>query len=483
MSRMTEAVDRVHQEVLSNWYRRRSALLDLGETALLGSGPAGIGLPPWASSITIRDTTGMVLVQLEAPARPEAIPALPVPQVVTVYEPSTGRQVGQLEVEMALSALMDPTTAQSVAPGAVLAVYDVPTMVSYLPLPFPAQLLEEGTFELQGERWRSSLHADPDVGLTIAAAAPVSSILAPIESAARSGLRVLIGVTVGILILVALLVRPILESVRTLTVAAEDVARGSLNQTVPTGGSDEISRLGEAFNRMTSTLKQTMRRLGEQEGLAAVGEFAASLSHDIRNALTSIRVDLQLIGERAADDEDLSRIQSRALRRSNRLSETVTAALDLARSGHVRMDEIDVRSPLERAIEATAMAANEQGCTVDLQQDGDGVSRIRGDGTALERLFSNLLLNAVQASRPGSSVKVRLLSSASGVDVEVNDQGSGFPEAIRSDAFRPLVSGRDRGTGMGLAIADRIVRSHGGSVEIVETGPGGTRIRVTLPAA
>jgi len=78
-------------------------------------------------------------------------------------------------------------------------------------------------------------------------------------------------------------------------------------------------------------------------------------------------------------------------------------------------------------------------------------------------------------------VVVEVRETTDGFAIDVTDQGIGIPEPLLSRVFEPLVTGRDHGTGMGLAIAARIARSHGGSLEVVETGPRGTRMRLVLP--
>jgi len=489
MGRLERAVDEVHAEMTASWYRRRSELLDLGEAKLIPSSTTEPrrenAFRPWMRIVAVLDTSGAEIFAFEADTRQdiERGPSLTMALQVPIPDPRSGTLLGTVEADMPLSSLLDPSTALSATPGSVLGVFDPGTGVSFLTLPFPTDNLAVDAFSSAGEQWRTRQKKFSDLGLTIVVAAPVSSILAPIRNAAREGLELLLIVTIGILILVSILVRPILGSVKALTTAAEDVARGDLSRVAPASGSDEVARLGRAFNHMTTTLKETLRRLSEREGLAAVGEFAASLSHDVRNALTSIRVDLQLLGERLPEDADLHRIQDRALRRSTRLNDTVTTALDLARSGHIETAELNIGNPLGLAIDTVATAAKDAECDVVLISTDEQDIRINGDAFALARLFSNLILNAIQASSSGSSIEITVCTDKAWVNVDVVDQGTGIPNTIRDDIFQPLVSGRSQGTGMGLTIAERIARSHAGSLEVFQSGPDGTIMRVRLPIA
>ncbi len=193
------------------------------------------------------------------------------------------------------------------------------------------------------------------------------------------------------LALAALLTGRVTRSLGRLTTAAEAVARGELERRVEDVGDDEVGRVGRAFNAMTESLRRTLRELADRQALAAVGEFAASLSHEIRNALTSIRVDLQLLDEETPEDASAPEIRNRALQKVTHLNRTVSDALSLARSGRVGQDNVDLCATLQSAAQSATSEFEERGAKLQSPSAASRPIEVRGDRGALEQLFLNLL--------------------------------------------------------------------------------------------
>lgn len=280
-----------------------------------------------------------------------------------------------------------------------------------------------------------------------------------------------------------LLSRRLTRSLEALATAAEDVTHGELGRRVPAKGSDEVGRVAAAFNSMTESLRETMAELADRRALAAVGEFAASLAHEIRNPLTSIQVDLQMVEERlTGEDSETREIQARALAGVQRLDGTVSGALQAARSGRIDHRGVDVLDPLEAAVYAAEATVREAGGRLELSPPDTGVAQVRGDAQALEQLFLNLLLNAAQALEGSGTVRVRVGVQDSWVWVVVADDGRGIPEEQRTEVFEPFHTTRPGGTGLGLAIARRLTEAHGGEITMESEVGRGTTVRVRLPA-
>ena len=113
---------------------------------------------------------------------------------------------------------------------------------------------------------------------------------------------------------------------------------------------DEVGRVARAFNSMSASLRHTLDQLAERQSLAAVGEFAATLAHEVRNPLTAIRIDLQRLEEKLPDDPALRAPAVSCAADLDRLDATVTGALRVARSGQATLGRIDLRDPLRAAI-------------------------------------------------------------------------------------------------------------------------------------
>lgn len=219
------------------------------------------------------------------------------------------------------------------------------------------------------------------------------------------------------------------------------------------------------------------------DALAAVGELAAVLAHEVRNPLTSIRIDLQHVEEMLPEDSALRAPLGRALREVQRLDRTVNGVLRIARSGAIAPGLLDLRDPLRRAIEVAACAFDQCGATLEQIEIGAAPVPVLGDESALEQLFLNLLLNAAQALAENGGAGIIVSSEGAGVRVEIWDSGLGIPAERIDKVFDPFFSTRRDGTGLGLSIARQIVHAHGGTITIASQQDLGTTISVCLPLA
>jgi two-component system sensor histidine kinase AtoS len=398
-----------------------------------------------------------------------------------IYDLPSGRRLGALVADLPVTALLDEPRVVAYAAGMVMAAFDPGTDASLLPLPFDPAVLADERFVWGGDDWRTARSELEEPAVALVAAAPLTPVAEPFERAARQGLLALLAVALFAVALAAILTGRVTRSLARLTTAAEAVAQGELERRVEDAGDDEVGRLGRAFNTMTESLRRTLRELADRQALAAVGEFAASLSHEIRNALTSIRVDLQLLDEEAPEDASAPEIRSRALEKVNLLNRTVSDALSLARSGRVGQDNVDLCATLQSAAQSASPEFEERGAKL---QSPSGASRpieVRGDRGALEQLFLNLLLNAAQALDEGGSASVDLTTEDGIAVVSIRDTGPGIPEDLQERIFEPFFSTRPDGTGLGLAIARRTAQAHGGRISLRSSPGAGPTVEVRLP--
>jgi signal transduction histidine kinase len=258
------------------------------------------------------------------------------------------------------------------------------------------------------------------------------------------------------------------------------VAGGQLGRRVEVRSHDEVGRVAGAFNTMTESLRHTLDQLAERESLAAVNEFAAALAHEVRNPLTSIRLDLQEVDECLPADSPLRKLQGRALEDVQRLDRTVAGALDTARSGHIEPRDIDLREPLRSAVHAAGPAFEARGAQLEWAEPSQAAP-VRGDPDALERVFLNLLLNAADALDVCGVASVELKRGEGEVSVVVHDDGQGVPAEDAERIFDPFFTTRPGGTGVGLAVARRIVVGHRGEITLSSEPGRGTTVHVRLP--
>lgn len=222
-------------------------------------------------------------------------------------------------------------------------------------------------------------------------------------------------------------------------------------------------------------------------------ELSASLAHEIKNPLASIRSAVEQIGQSRHATPDEKTLTSLIVRESDRLSRLLSEFLDFARVRVSRIQQVDAGGMVRGASElAGANPDRPQGVVVRVEE-APSAGAIDGDEDVLHRAVFNLVLNAVQASPPGGTVTVEVSPVAEadappgvrltggGVAIRIADRGPGIPADVRERMFDPFFTTRPGGSGLGLAVVHRAVESHGGYVFVDSEEGSGTRITVLLP--
>jgi len=498
-SRLEETLDQAVARVGNNWLKLRSDLLFLGEddavqSALSSSAPGDIpreapaslrrlfdALDASVTRVTVRDPTGRELWTLARTEDRGRDFEATLEQTLAIHQRFPSRELGRLVVDLELEALVGRTAVSPSVAGMVLGAADSPTGGQLLPLPFDPASMEAARFSWGGDDWLTVRRRMSEPALTLVAAAPLSPFAGPFEDAARRGTWWIAVVASAGLALTYLLTRRMTRSLERLASSAEAVSRGDLDVRIENPGADEVGRVAGAFNTMTASLRHTLGELASRERLAAVGEFAASLAHEVRNPLTAIRIDLQRVEESLPDDSPLREAQARALKEIGRLDATVSETLDVARTGRWREGGVDLAAVLRAAADAALPIFAERGVTLDTSGlDGEGLL-VRGDEKALEQLFLNLMLNAAGALEAGGRAWVEVTSGEGQAQVSVRDTGCGIEPDVIDRVFDPLYTTRIDGTGLGLTVVRRIVDQHEGDIDLESEVGVGTTVRVRLP--
>jgi len=392
----------------------------------------------------------------------------------------SGRDAGTFVANVAVSALVPPDSARSLVPGGRVGVRNAATGTVFTPLdarlPFPST----DHPRIDDETWLAVQRRMPGPPVEFVIAAPLTPYVAPFRRAATIGVTALAIVAGLAVIFATTLATHATRPLGQLAIASDAVTAGKLDQRVTVGGPAEVRRVGAAFNLMTEHLRATLDALSRRSAMAAVGEFAASLSHDVRNALTSIRVDVDRLSMRELNDPVATALVMRVLNSISRLETSVTGALRVAR-GQSPLEELDLRLPIRAAADAVRGALAALPADLELLLPSDPL-RIRGDEAALQQLFANVLFNAAQAMSSGGRVSVAADSVAEDVLVVIADTGSGISASNLARMGRPFFSTKSDGTGLGLPIVRQIVAAHGGSMEIESREGEGTTVHVRLPS-
>jgi signal transduction histidine kinase len=232
------------------------------------------------------------------------------------------------------------------------------------------------------------------------------------------------------------------------------------------------------------------------ERLEAVAELSASLAHEIKNPLASIRSAAELLARIPAADDDTRTLTQLVQRESDRLSRLLSEFLDFARTEVTQVQRLDLVE-IARHAAALVTAHPEKPRNVTIREVfPSGPLVVVGDDDLLHRAIFNFLLNAVQASPTGGEVRLEAAELAphqlppkaarftrGAIMVQVSDQGSGVDDAVRDNLFEPFVTTKTGGTGLGLSIAHRAVEAHHGFIIVdrADDGTRGTRFTMILP--
>ena len=242
------------------------------------------------------------------------------------------------------------------------------------------------------------------------------------------------------------------------------------------------------FQDVTESRKQD-REARVQQRLAAVGEMAAGIAHEIRNPLASMSGSIQILRQELPLTAEQSQLMDIVLRESDRLNETIRSFLAYAKPQRLSTERVDVRQIIT---DTACLLQNNAELTEDHQIDVDVPSEPTwyvADDNQIRQVVWNLATNGVRAMPKGGKLRLSLLrrnldASAPGeMVIRVEDQGVGIAPEELDGIFQPFRGAFERGTGLGLAIVHRIVSDYGGEVHVTSERGAGTRVEVTLPLA
>ncbi len=301
--------------------------------------------------------------------------------------------------------------------------------------------------------------------------------------------------------------RPILE----LESAAERIARGERDVTLPAAGRDEVGHLVDTFNRMTANLQQRdeqLRELNRQleekvqqrtaqleekslqliqaqeellrsEKLAAIGSLAAGVAHEINNPAAIIRGNVEILMMGIPAGTDGREEAEEVLKQTERISLITRNLLAFAREQAIHPEQVRVNAILGEILDQVGHQAPLD--QVEVQTRLADVPPIVGDTERLRQVFTNILVNALQAMEGRGTLKVETSTNGHAVEVAITDTGPGIPAEIREKIFNPFFTTKKTGTGLGLSVSYGIIKALGGVIEIESQVGEGSTFRVRLP--
>jgi signal transduction histidine kinase len=271
-----------------------------------------------------------------------------------------------------------------------------------------------------------------------------------------------------------------------LVAGARALGSGDFNYVLPRRGVRELRELSAAFDQMRIRLRRTQQELLEAERLATIGRMASSISHDLRHYLSAVYANAEFLGSWSGSPEEREELLGEVKMGVTGMTDLIESLLIFSRTGkHVQPHCESLALAGERALAMTRAHPEAQGVNVIC----DPLPQVEAcfDSNKVERALYNLLLNACQAVHKAADaphVRLSLVEKETSFRFYVEDNGPGVPEEIRVTLFEPFVSkGKQGGTGLGLTLADRIAREHGGAVELESSEPGRTVFCLSLDKA
>lgn len=243
--------------------------------------------------------------------------------------------------------------------------------------------------------------------------------------------------------------------------------------------SEKNRRTAEQLAQANLQLRQAEEAVRRSDRLAALGQLTAGLAHELRNPLGTIKASAELLQRNVSAENEVSREMAGFIASEvDRTNSLVTRFLQFARPLQLHRDKADLAHTLDRAI---AQVEHEVKDACIYRNYAPEIAPFPFDAELMERVFYNLILNAVQASPPGGAVSVKTRAGEGEVEIAVIDRGSGIDPKQRETIFNPFFTTKPDGVGLGLAIVAKIVDEHGGKIT-VESEPGkGSIFHVLLP--
>jgi signal transduction histidine kinase len=261
------------------------------------------------------------------------------------------------------------------------------------------------------------------------------------------------------------------------------ISRGELKEVFPveTDEKDEVGRMVDIFNEMAKNLK-TQKEMDEyivrKEKLLMLGEFSAGIAHEIKNPLTSIKMLMQTAQDSKEGfcREDVEIMQDEI----DRIDRIVKDFLAFARPTEAEQVAADLNEILQEVVLLIRTNIRQSGVRLKTELSAT-IPKVNVSPDGIKQVLLNVVLNAVQAMEQGGTLTITSTADDRRVIISVSDTGPGISDENLAHIFDPFFTTKKEGTGMGLAITDRIIREHGGRIEIKTSPDTGTKMSIFLP--
>lgn len=251
------------------------------------------------------------------------------------------------------------------------------------------------------------------------------------------------------------------------------------NTAPPASGPVEIQTLNQAFTRMTEDLDNYEKELTRAAKLAVAGEMAAAMSHEVRTPLGILRSSADVLARERSLSADGKEVVGFIISETERLNKLVSTLIDAARPRKPIFVAQDINPLIAHAINLLNAQAKAKNITIAFSPVSVGLLKL--DADLITQVIMNLTLNALQILPAGGKIKITLQAFTHHVELSISDNGPGIPEKHQAHMFEPFFTQRAGGVGLGLAIVQQIVQTHGGNVRYSTSDMNGANFTITIP--
>ena len=319
------------------------------------------------------------------------------------------------------------------------------------------------------------------------------------ERERRTGVAIILlpVVAIGVGLLATGIAARSLRPVRTLIDAVSRIRRGDYAASIKVAGEDEIAVLAREFDAMATALREREAQLQQKqeellraERLAAVGRVSAQVAHEIRNPLSSIGLNVEMLEDqvgqatfqRPEEGREAIELLRAVTREVDRLTEITEDYLRLARLPQPVKRPEDLRRVIEEVVGFALQELERAGLSVHTRFTAETLPVLADEGQ-LRQVLLNLIRNAREAMAAGGTLSIDAGAQGDRIEVRITDTGAGMTAEVRSKLFEPFFTTKQGGTGLGLPLSRQIIEAHGGSIA-VDSEPGrGTTFSLTFPRA
>lgn len=299
-----------------------------------------------------------------------------------------------------------------------------------------------------------------------------------------------VGLLIGVLGAI-LLAKRITGPLKKLVEATVKISKGHFSQRINITSQDEIGNLARSFNKMSRQLLQARKKeeaanqkLVQAEKLASIGRISAGIAHEIRNPLTSVKLNIQKLMQ----SDNLDEVEKEHLNISQEgikyMEKSIKDLLDFTRASELELARFSIEQILEESVKTLADSLALKKVTLK-RNFRDELPQVLVDGDKLRQVFLNILRNAYEAVDEGGEITISLSllkeRSRKIIKVVMSDNGCGIPDKERDVIFELFYTTKTTGIGLGLAIARKIIEQHNGSIQLSENAKKGTSFEILIP--